>query len=26
LKEGMWRHLTRKEISQLLDNAAGENR
>jgi 23S rRNA pseudouridine2605 synthase len=26
LKEGMWRHLTRKEISQLLDKAAGENK
>jgi 23S rRNA pseudouridine2605 synthase len=26
LKEGMWRNLTRKEISQLLNNAADENR
>jgi 16S rRNA U516 pseudouridylate synthase RsuA-like enzyme len=26
LKEGMWRHLTKKEIGQLLDNMAGQKR
>ncbi|MCX5849052.1 MAG: pseudouridine synthase [Deltaproteobacteria bacterium] len=26
LKEGMWRHLTGKEINQLLDNTANESR
>jgi 16S rRNA uridine-516 pseudouridylate synthase and related pseudouridylate synthases len=26
LKEGMWRNLSRKEVSQLLDNEANENR